>query len=190
MGERWRVADRVGSGRSHWLPTSFWGGVIWVGLWGELSLANVLAGVCLGFLVAVLIPLRPSSRRYRPSILGHVWFVTVLGLTLLRSTIDVAIWVLRGPARLNSQVIRVDIGQWDAMVLAMGINATTLTPGTVSLDIDPEAGFVRIHVLHLEDPETVERSILRFLHLAEKALRPRPETEEADVPDTVPEATA
>ncbi len=180
MGERWKVADGLGGGRSHRLPTTLWCAVIWVGLWGDLSLANVLAGLALGFALSLLLPLRPSSRRYRPSVPGHIWFTIVLGVALVRSTIDVASWVLRGPARMNPGIIRVDIGHWDAMVLAMGLNATTLTPGTLTLDIDPEAGFVRIHVLHLRDPAHVERDILRFLFLAERALRPRAEQPRED----------
>lgn len=159
------------------LPVTAWIASIWVGLWGDISLANIIAGAFVGVLLSFVVPLPPSARRYRPSLWGTCRFLLIFGVALARSTWDVARKVLHPPAELRPAALEIVVGPHDPLVLAMAANATTMTPGTMTLEVDPERGTMLIHCLHLEEGmETeIETSLLRFVSLAEAALRPRHE---------------
>lgn len=162
------------TGRRHVGPVIIFVALIWIALWGDISLANGLAGIGVGLAVTRLAPLPPTGRRYRPTVSGLVRFGWVLTVALVTSTIEVAARVLGPTSSLTSRVIEVVVGPRDPFVLAMAANATTLTPGTLTLDIDPATGTLTIHVLHLraEDEEGVRAETVRFADLAEAALRP------------------
>jgi multicomponent Na+:H+ antiporter subunit E len=161
--------------RRHVLPTTVWVALIWVLLWADFSVANVAGGVLVGVVLALAVPLPPTERRYRPSVPGLVRFGAVFLVALARSTVDVAVRVLRPPAELRPGTVIVDVGVRDAFVLAMAANATTLTPGTLTLDVEPKTGRLTVHVLHLKDGavDGVDRDVTRFVDLAEAALRPQ-----------------
>jgi multisubunit Na+/H+ antiporter MnhE subunit len=133
--------------RRHVLPTTVWVALIWVLLWADFSVANVAGGVLVGVVLALAVPLPPTERRYRPSVPGLVRFGAVF----------------------------LDVGVRDAFVLAMAANATTLTPGTLTLDVEPKTGRLTVHVLHLKDGavDGVDSDVTRFVDLAEAALRPQ-----------------
>ncbi len=152
-----------------------WVTLIWVLLWADLTVANVVSGALVGVVLALAVPLPPTERRYRPSLPGLVRFGAVFVVALVRSTADVAVRVIRSPAELRPGTIVVEVGVRDAFVLAMAANATTLTPGTLTLDVEPKTGRLTVHVLHLKDGAVhgVENAVLRFVDLAEAALRPQ-----------------
>lgn len=117
-----------------------WVVLIWVGLWGDLSVANVLAGLAVGVFVSLVAPLPPTVRRYRPSVIGYARLTVVLFVALAKATWDVAVRVLSPHVRLSPGIVVVEAGLRDPLVLSIAANATTMTPGTITLDVVPDRG--------------------------------------------------
>ncbi|MFV0458666.1 MAG: Na+/H+ antiporter subunit E [Actinomycetales bacterium] len=153
-----------------------WVVLIWVGLWGDLSVANVLAGLAVGVFVSLVAPLPPTVRRYRPSVIGYVRLTVVLFVALAKATWDVAVRVLSPHVRLSPGIVVVEAGLRDPLVLSIAANATTMTPGTITLDVVPDRGLLVVHALVVSDDKDVEQvraDVMRFIALGEAALRPQ-----------------
>lgn len=165
---------QAGWPRRH-LPTVTWVTVVWVMLWADLTVANVLAGMGVGLLVSVGVGQPDRHTAYRVSVPGLVKFALVFIHRLVMSTLDVARRVVSPPQTFRPAVVRVDVPLTDPLLLALVANAVTLTPGTMTIDIRPETGSVWVHALHLDgDPSTISGDVLLFADLAAKALRPVP----------------
>jgi len=113
-----------------------WLTVVWVLLWGEASVGNVLAG----FVVAtILVSLFPPGRDRRVGI--HPIAVAKFGVwfawALIGSTLGVARAVLRPRLELEEGIVAVPLRATSPVVAAFVANAITLTPGTLTVDIRP-----------------------------------------------------
>jgi multicomponent Na+:H+ antiporter subunit E len=121
--------------------------VTWIALWGELSVANLLSGVVVAFLIMFLFPsVTDAHHRFHP--VGAVKFLGHLLRDLLTSSWTVAITVLRPtPERLASKVVAVQLSTTSALVASLVANSLTLTPGTMTVAIDEETFTLKVHVL-------------------------------------------
>lgn len=128
--------------------------ILWVALYGEASLGNVLGGLVVAGILVAFFPVTRSSVRYvRPW--GAVqlgWYVFV---NLVTSTWAVVVAVLfPRPDRVEASVRTVSVVTRSATAMTLMGNLITLTPGTMTVDIDESAGILRVHVLgHVDDRE-------------------------------------
>jgi len=121
--------------------------VIWVALWGEVSLVNVLTGL---FMAAALSVLFPGPLHHAHSIrpLAAISFFFFMLRSIVLSSWDVIIAVLLPTEqRRHAEVIRVSLISKSPLVNAIAANTISLTPGTVVISVDPEGHFFDIHVL-------------------------------------------
>jgi multicomponent Na+:H+ antiporter subunit E len=141
-----------------------------VGLWGEVSWANLLGGLAVGALLAWLVPLtavRPErSVRVGPMLVYVGRFLR----DLVVAPATVAVQVFWDPARLRRAVGTVPAPAADPGVLALVSNTISLTPGTLTLEADPEHNRLVIHVLHLGTRAEVESMVARLCSQANLAL--------------------
>lgn len=135
----------------------FWLVLVWILLWGNVSAANILSGLAIAGLITLLLPLPvvPIEGRLHP--LSFVKLLAVVGWSLVRSSLQVA-WlaVKPGPPPLSA-VLRIRFAVKSDLVLALGVNAINLTPGTMVLEIDRDRRLLYIHVLDVGSPRTVDR---------------------------------
>lgn len=149
---------------------------LWVGLWADLSWANVLAGLAVGALCTLLGEQTGRRSRYRISPLGCLRYAGHFLGALVASTWSVAVIVLGRHLDLHPAVIAVDVGHTDEYALAIVANSVTLTPGTITLAVDQPAGVLYIHCLTLRDADdeaAVVADVHRFRDLALAAIHPR-----------------
>jgi len=59
--------------------------------------------------------------------------------------------VLRSPSRLRPGVVLVRLRTADEGLVALVADTITLTPGTLTLEVDVERGLLWVHALHLPD---------------------------------------
>lgn len=136
--------------------------ILWVALYGEVSVGNVLGGLVVAALVTVMFPsTRGSVRRIRPwgaaRLAGHVL------VNLLTSTWQVAMAVVfPRPERVETSVREVRVSMHSATALTLMGNLITLTPGTMTVDVDEAAGLLHVHVLGRVDEKQFERSMARL----------------------------
>jgi len=120
--------------------------MVWCGLWGSVSIANLASGLALS--VVVLAADRgPTARhviRFRP-LPRFAWLVL---LDLARSTVSVAIEIVTPNDGTEEVIIAVDLpatGSEHVLLLSASI---TLSPGTAVVDVDRSSGRYYIHLLH------------------------------------------
>jgi multicomponent Na+:H+ antiporter subunit E len=133
--------------------------IVWVALWGEISLVNILTGLLMAVALSVLFPgpLR-SSHRIRP--IQAISFFFYMLRSLVLSSWDVIIAVLLPTQeRRHAEVIRVSLTSKSRLINAIAANTISLTPGTVAVAVDPDGNFFDIHVFGRYDSEEFHQMI-------------------------------
>lgn len=145
------------------LPHILWLLVVWIALWGDLSVANILSGsIVVGIFAWVFTdvgprPASPFRPRHAAKLLG--WFAR----SLLQSTWEVARRVL-GSDPVKPAIIAFPMRHVADSVVTLVADIITLTPGTLTLDIrsDGDDAILYVHVLDLDD-ELASRAELEEL---------------------------
>lgn len=165
--------------RSARLPALLvWLTALWVALWGDLTIGNVVGGFVVA--VGVLVVARATGvgglrRSYFRPLAALRYFVYFLG-QLVTSNLVVAWEIVTPKSHLQRGIIRVPMHSGSAGVVTLVANSITLTPGTVTVDVHEapqEDGTIRrdlfIHVLKLGDVSAASRGILQLERLAIRA---------------------
>lgn len=151
-----------------------WLTFVWVSLWGSWSVANVLGGLVVATVLLLVLPLPtvPHAGRTRPVALAV--FAAVFLWELLRASATVVLQVLRPRAALRQAVIAVPVSGASDRLLTLVANAVSLTPGTLTLEVDRPRSTLYVHVLDVRggaaEVEAQRASILRLERLAARAL--------------------
>ena len=152
------------------LVAGTWLVVVWVALWGDLSVANVLGGVGVAALaLAVSRPVPTEDRgRFRP--LAAARFLAWFLWKLVEASAIVAWEVVTPRNRINEGIVAVPLVGASEAVTTIVANAITLTPGTLTLEIRHlEETVLYVHVLHLRDIEEVRREVRHLEQLVTRA---------------------
>jgi len=120
------------------------------GLWSILELAfGFLLSMIVGFIAKNVL----VKHNYR--LLNPVRWVLFLGyligpffFSLAKANIDVAYRVITG--RINPGIVRISPGLRTDLGITMLANSITLTPGTLSVDIDEDTNDLYIHWINVD----------------------------------------
>ncbi len=171
-----------------------WLTALWVALWADLTLGNVVGGLLVALVVVGVA--RPTGvtgleRTYfRP--LSAIVYGGYFLVQLVKSNLVVAWEIITPGLQINRAIIAVPMHTSSAGVVTLVANCVTLTPGTVTIDVAEEVSggdadasddsgemlvcrTLFIHVLHFIDVESVRRDVLRLERLAIKAFGSRDE---------------
>ncbi|MEX2291435.1 MAG: Na+/H+ antiporter subunit E [Mycobacteriales bacterium] len=147
-----------------------WLTAVWVGLWGSVTVANVLGGLAVALVLLLSLPLTdvPDESEIRPGALLR--FVGHFAVDLVQASLQVALLVVRPRATLRQAVLAVPVRCASDRLLTLLANAISLTPGTLTLEVDRPRSTLYVHVLDVgAGPGGVERmrgDILRIERLA------------------------
>lgn len=158
-----------------WIVAGLLFGVIWVFVRGppitaESLLATFLVGTAVGLPVAYVF-----RRLYEEEIsLGDslvaipymVLYVLVFIKEVLVANVDVAYRVLAPGMPLEPQVILVPLRVETTLGVTTIANSITLTPGTVTLDHDPDENALYVHAIDGRDPEELVEPIRQWENYA------------------------
>lgn len=131
--------------------TAFSGGI---GLW---SLEELIGGAVVSLLVALasyrLLWERGGWRLLNPVrwVLFLVYLVGPFLLAMAKANLDVAYRVITG--RINPGIVRFNPGLKTDAGRTMLANSITLTPGTLTLEVDDESGDFYVHWINVRTPE-------------------------------------
>jgi multicomponent Na+:H+ antiporter subunit E len=161
------------------VPTLF-AMVVWLALWGDISMVNVASGVLVVAILALLFRSEPRGHRLHPLALVRLLAVFVWRLVSSSATVVLAV-LAPTPARLRSGVVGVELSHPSSLVATIVADAISLTPGTLTLearhaDGDDSSGEVLpvlyIHVLGLSDPAAIRDDVRRLERLVVAAITP------------------
>ncbi len=130
---------------------------VWVLLWGNISVANIVGGLIVAVLITVLLPLPrvPVGGRI------HLWsIVKLVGISLwyaAQSSVQVA-WLSIRPGPLPvTGVLRCRLAIKSDLVLTLCVDVLNLIPGTLVLEVDQVKRTVYVHVLDLGTDRAVHQ---------------------------------
>lgn len=151
-------------------PYLAWLTFVWVSLWGDLTVANILAGVAVGSLMLAVFPdagpRSVGSIRPLPAVLFVGYFLWRLLVANL-----VVTWEVLTPNNesVSEGIVAVPIADASDALVTLIANAISLTPGTVTLEVRRDPTVLYVHVLHLRSIEETREEVHRLERLARRA---------------------
>lgn len=155
-----------------------WLTLVWILLWGEFTLGNLVNGVLLALFVNLVMPLPRvvSNATFRPLAALRVGLLFLWDA--LMGALTVAAVVLR-KAPPESAVMKVQLRSHSDTVMATTAGMVTLVPGSVVVEAHRLTGVVYLHVFDVrgKDPaarlETMRRTVLRQEERIMRAFSPK-----------------
>ncbi len=132
----------------------------WAALQGEITLANLLVGYGVGYLVLALLAkggVMPSTlvARTARALELALYFAWALVLANVRVALD----VLRPQSAIRPAVVAIPLDvtrDAEILLLSMLIN---ITPGSVTIDLSDDRRTLYVHLMHMTNPEEGRREI-------------------------------
>jgi multicomponent K+:H+ antiporter subunit E len=150
--------------RLGWLPHPIFTVVIavmWVILAKDLTLRNVLLGLVFGWLITLFtsrfLPVKPRVGSW----LALARFAPVFGWDIVVANLTVARIILDPTREPRSAWVVIPLTTRNPYTISTLANVITLTPGTVSAELDPGRRTLLVHALDTEDPDAEAELIKR-----------------------------
>jgi multicomponent Na+:H+ antiporter subunit E len=147
---------------------------VWIGLTWPLGWQHLLTGI---FVAAFVSFMTGDIFVKRPYVFKHasryLWFLYYLPLFIwecIKANIDVAYRVTHPSRPINPGIVKVKTSLKSDTALTFLANSITLTPGTLSVDIDQEGGFLYVHWIDVKDKD-IGRASRLIVERFERILR-------------------
>lgn len=131
--------------------------LVWMLLWGTVSVANIVSGLAIALMITLLLPLPavPVEGRVHP--LSLLLLLVVVAYELVASSLQVVWLAIRPGSPPRSAVLRAHLDIKSDLVLALAVNILTLTPGSIVLEIDQVRRMIYVHVIDVGSEKAVSR---------------------------------
>ena len=148
--------------------------LVWLGLSWPPDFQHIVVGI---FIAAFVAFMTGDLFVKRPYLFKHAsryrWFLYYLPMFIwecVKANIDVAYRVIHPKRPLNPGIVKVKTSLNSDTALTFLANSITLTPGTLSVDIDQEGGFLYVHWIDVKNKE-VEAATRMIVRRFEPILR-------------------
>ena len=129
--------------------TVAWLAAVWVFLWGDVSWANVLAGVAIGLGVTLGFRMAPIAFHGRLHPWGLVVLVARFAADLVRASAEVSWLALRPGYTPRGALIEVRLRSHSDLYLTLTAELVSLVPGSLVVEANRLTGRLYLHVLDL-----------------------------------------
>lgn len=134
--------------------------VLWLLLQNQISAGHIV----LGGIFAILIPLFTTPfwtepMKIRSWFLGVRFALMVMWDIVVANVIVAQLILFRRPESLTPQFLVIPLETRNPYAIAILAGTITMTPGTLSADVDPERRHLLVHGLSVDDPDDVIRTI-------------------------------
>ena len=133
---------------------------LWLLLSFSLDVQHVITGIFISSLVAFMMGDMFTGEAYKwLQIRRYFWFLVYVFLFVwecIKANIDVASRVLNPRLPIKPGIVRIKTGLQTETALTFLANSITLTPGTISVDIDKEKGILYIHWIDVKTQDINE----------------------------------
>ena len=133
--------------------------ILWFTIWMLLSWPPTVTSALAGVVVAAFVTFMASDMFdvdedlvRRPS--RYLWFIVYAAVFLwecIKANLDVAYRVIHPDLPIRPGTVKIKTGLKSDIGLTFLANSITLTPGTTTVDIDKERGFIYIHRIYIKD---------------------------------------
>lgn len=149
-----------------------WITILWIALWGEVSIPNAVGGVVVAVVLVVLFETwRADTLVLRP--LRALRFGLFFAYKLVESTLVVARTVIAPRDRVKQGIVAVPLPECSDAVATIVAGAITLTPGTITVEVRRDPLTLYVHALDTRDVEAVRLDVRKLEWLAVRAFGDR-----------------
>lgn len=148
-----------------------WLTATWVIMWGEVTVANVLAGFLVGAVVLTALPMPPVIVGVRLHPGRFVVMVVRFFRDVVVASFNVAWLAVRPRDVPHSSVITVQLGSRNELFQTVVGEMMSLVPGSLIVDLDAEAGRLSMHVLEVETAREADEFRQRVLDQEHRVLQ-------------------
>jgi multicomponent Na+:H+ antiporter subunit E len=131
---------------------------VWVALWGTLSLANVLTGILVATAIVVAFPLDHDGVTVR--LVPAVRYLGLFIVDLVQSSVAVARLVVAPLDRVEQGIVAAPIRACSPGIVTLVANSISLTPGTLTVEVQEAPPVLYVHYLGSMEPDQVRRDVL------------------------------
>jgi multicomponent Na+:H+ antiporter subunit E len=124
---------------------------VYVALAGQVTLLNLLAGLVIGMFVITLMGRAQGQRSYLRRVYGVLRFSIFFFLILIKANIEVAREILTPGFSMTPRILRYPVHGLSPVQITTLANAISLTPGTLSADIDDAGEVLYVHSMYADD---------------------------------------
>lgn len=132
-------------------------------VWLLITNAASLGLIVLGVVIALAVPPLTLTFWLTPPRVVLSWrslrFLAVFIADLLSANLRVARQVIGPVHRLSPAFVEVPLDLRDPFVITVLASVVSLTPGTVSIDVDRQRWMLLVHALDAPDPQALAREI-------------------------------
>lgn len=144
--------------------------IVWVLLWDRVSWGNFINGLAVGLLVTLAFPLPSIEYRGYPRPHRVLWVAVRFLTDLVPASIQVILLVFsRRP--FQNAVVEVGLRSRSDFYLTITAELTTLTPGSLVVDVRRSTSTLYVHLLDVGKPGGIERNVERVLAVEERVVR-------------------
>lgn len=148
-----------------------WLTVVWMALWGDISIANAVSGLVVAIVVCLVFPLPPVRMKLELHPVWLTWLVLHFLYDVCVASAEVAWKTLFLRREPRNAVIEVDLRSNSDLVLTIVANMATLVPGSVVVEARRSTHTLYLHVLDAEDLEGVELARRRTLQIEDRVVK-------------------
>ena len=152
----------------------FCGFIVWIGLNWPPDLHDVLSGIVVAIVVAImtgdLFKGKSSAFRRGSRYLWFLYYIPFFIWEVLKANIDVAYRVAHPAVPIRPGIVKVKTTLTSDTALTFLANSITLTPGTLTVDVDSKNGYLYVHWINVLSPD-VEEATAHIVARFEKILR-------------------
>lgn len=151
--------------------TGVWLVVLWLLLWGRVSLGLTASGIVVAALVMLAFPLTPIAVEGRLRPWSALRFGTRFAGDVLLASVQVAWLAVRPGPEPETAVIAVGLRTRSDLMLTLVAEALGLVPGSMVVEVDRRERTLYLHLIGVRDRAAVERERLRVHALEARMIR-------------------
>lgn len=148
-----------------------WLTVLWVLLWGDLTAANVLAGVTVALAVGLTLRMPPVHYAGRIHVVSLLYLLWRFVLDLVIASAQVVRLALSPGGHPEAALIGVQLRSRNELYMTLTSVITSLIPGSVVVEAHRTTGMLYVHVLHVPMAHGVEAARTHVLDTEARVLR-------------------
>lgn len=136
----------------------------WVPDWQHFIVGVFIAGF-VAFMTGDMFVQRPHLFKHVQRYLWFLYYIPMFLWECIKANIDVAYRVAHPNIPIHPGIVKVKTGLKSDTALTFLANSITLTPGTLSVDIDKEKGILYVHWINVKKEDTegaTELIVMRF----------------------------
>lgn len=149
--------------------------IVWILFTFSFNLQHLLIGILCSLVVTILVgdiyTQNPWKFKHPERYLWFLYYIPLLLWEMVKANLDVAYRVLHPGLPIKPGIVKVKTKLKSDTGLTFLANSITLTPGTMSVDVDKENGFLYIHWINVKSTDTERASeiiVRRFERVLEK----------------------